>query len=205
MTSESAVAFVCALLLWVAIPGPAIFAIIGRSLASGFRPALTLIAGILLGDCFYIIIAILGMAAIGQAFENVFLLIKLGGAACLVFMGIRLWFAPPTLWNDTPTHTTANGVRHFLTGFAITLGNPRAILFHLGFLPTFFDLPHLSAGEAFLIVGIFTTVLGSTLIVYAYAATRARMLFKRPHTLRMLNRGAGTLLIGTGIAVATRQ
>jgi len=54
MTPESCVGFMLALLIWVAIPGPAILAVIGRSLSSGLKPALLLIIGILLGDLFYI-------------------------------------------------------------------------------------------------------------------------------------------------------
>ena len=60
MNFESAVAFTAALLVWVIIPGPAILAIVGRSVTSGFRSALKLIAGILLGDLFYISIALFG-------------------------------------------------------------------------------------------------------------------------------------------------
>jgi threonine/homoserine/homoserine lactone efflux protein len=205
MTFESAIAFLLALLIWVAIPGPAIFAIIGRSLASGFKPALKLIVGILLGDFFYITVAILGMAAIGKTLGELFFIIKIVGATYLVLMGVRLWVKQPKSWADNPTHTDPKGVRNFLTGFAITLGNPRAILFHLGFLPTFFDLSRTGVVDLFLIVLMFTTVLGSTLIFYAYTAARARMFFRKPHTIRILNRGAGTLLIGAGIAVATRQ
>ncbi len=205
MTLESAIAFILALLIWVVVPGPAIFAIIGRSLASGFKPAFNLIIGILLGDFFYITLAILGMATIGRTLGELFFIIKIVGATYLIFMGFRLWVEQPKSLDYDSADRGSKGYKNFLTGFTITLGNPRAILFHLGFLPTFFDLSTISAIDALLIVAMFTAVLGSTLTIYAYAATRARKFFREPKKMRMLNRGAGTIMIGAGVAVATRQ
>lgn len=72
MTIESILAFSLALIVWVIIPGPAIFAIVGRSLTTGIKPALKLIVGILLGDLFYITIVLYGIAAIGNIFGELF-------------------------------------------------------------------------------------------------------------------------------------
>ena len=92
MTIESAIAFFLALLIWVIIPGPAIFAIVGRSLTTGFKSTLKLIVGILLGDIFYISIVLFGMAAIGKILGDLFFIIRMMGASYLVFLGLRLWF-----------------------------------------------------------------------------------------------------------------
>ena len=90
MTVESAIAFFVALLVWVIIPGPAIFAIVGRSLTTDFRSALKLIAGILLGDMFYISIALFGLAAIGQILGDLFFVIRMLGAFYLMFFAVFL-------------------------------------------------------------------------------------------------------------------
>mgnify|MGYP000206355704 FL=1 len=205
MTIESATAFFLALLIWVLIPGPAIFAIVGRSLTTGLKSALNLIVGILLGDIFYISIVLFGMAAIGKILGDLFFVIRIIGAAYLIFLGLRLWFKDSKFNHPVPTEEKANRYKSLLAGFSITLGNPKAILFHLGFLPTFFDLSVISVIDAFLIIIIFMVVIGGSLTIYAYAASKARLFFSDQRKTRILNRSAGTILIGAGIAVATKK
>ena len=205
MSIDSAIAFLCALLIWVLIPGPAVFAIVGRSLTTGMGSATKLIAGILLGDLFYISIALFGMAAIGKIFGELFFIIRMLGAFYLIFLGLRLWFTDSVSEHSDTAGGNTDRYKSFLTGFSITLGNPKAILFHLGFLPTFFNLSEIRLLDAFFIILIFITVLGTSLSIYAYAASRARLFFKDPQKIRILNRCSGTVLIGAGIAVATKK
>ncbi|MEA3438198.1 MAG: LysE family translocator [Thermodesulfobacteriota bacterium] len=205
MTIESAIAFFLALLVWVIIPGPAIFAIVGRSLTTGLKSALKLIAGILLGDLFYISIVLFGMAAIGNILGDLFFIIRMVGASYLVFLGLRLWFKDSKFKYSVPTGEKPDRYKSLLAGFSITLGNPKAILFHMGFLPTFFNLTVISVLDAFLIILIFMTVLGSSLTIYAYSASKARLFFRDQRKIRILNRSAGAILIGAGIAVATKK
>lgn len=205
MTIESAIAFILALLIWVVIPGPAILAIIGRSLTKGLNSALVLIAGILLGDLFYISIALFGMAAIGKVFGELFFIIRLLGASYLVFLGLKLWFGDSKFKQSTQTTEKSGHFKCFLAGVSITLGNPKAILFHLGFLPTFFDLSVISLFDAFLIILIFMAVLGSSLTIYAYLASKSRLFFSDERKIRILNRCVGTAMISAGIAIATKK
>jgi threonine/homoserine/homoserine lactone efflux protein len=205
MTIESAIAFSLALLVWVIIPGPAILAIVGRSLTTDFKSALKLITGILLGDIFYISIALFGLAAIGKVLGDLFFIIRMMGAAYLVFLGVWLWFKDSKFEYSVPTGENPDCYKSFLAGFSITLGNPKAILFYLGFLPTFFNLAVISVRDAFLIIIIFMTVLGSSLTIYAYAVSKARSFFRDRRKIRFLNRGAGVILVGAGIAVATKR
>lgn len=202
MTSETALTFVAALLVWVLIPGPAILMVVGRSLSSGFRSTVGLICGILLGDLFYISLVFLGLAALGQILGEFFVVVRILGATYLIYLGISLWRKKPSVAARTAPGDT---VKSFVTGFGITLGNPKAILFHLGFLPTFFDLQALSVLDALTIMGMFVTVLGTAFVAYAYAASRAGTLFKDPQAMRIVNRTSGTLLIGAGAAVLLKR
>ena len=133
MTVESAVAFSFVLIVWVLIPGPAVLAVVARSLTSGLKPALMLIAGILLGDTFYIAIVLFGMAAVGTALGDFFYIVKLVGASYLIFLGIKMWLADPDFTSRTRDIGASAGFKNCLVGFSITLGNPKAILFHIGF------------------------------------------------------------------------
>jgi threonine/homoserine/homoserine lactone efflux protein len=205
MTFELALAFVAALFVWVLIPGPAILMIVGRTLSSGFLGTLSLIAGILLGDVFYILIVLFGLAAVGQMLGEFFFVVRILGALYLIYLGISLWFKDPAIPASGDSTGKPDGVRSFLAGFGITLGNPKAMLFHLGFLPVFFDLSATGVIDAVLIIAIFLSVLGGALAAYAFAASKARSAFRDPRNMRLLNRGAGALLVGVGTAVLVKR
>lgn len=204
MTFETALTFVAALLVWVLIPGPAILMVVGRSLSSGFRSTVGMISGILLGDIFYMLLVFAGLAALGQILGEFFFIVRVLAATYLIYLGIRLWRKQHEValaTGPTPKET----IKSFATGFGITLGNPKAILFHLGFLPTFFDLPSLSILDVLTIIGLFVTVLGAAFVTYAYVASRAAGLFESPRAMRILNRTSGTLLIGAGATVLLKR
>ncbi len=204
MSSDTALTFVAALLLWVLIPGPAVLMVVGRSLSSGFKSTTGMIFGILLGDVFYMILVFLGLFSIGQILGDFFFVIRILAAIYLIYLGVHLWCAnPQTTLSSQPAPNDV--IKSFIAGFGITLGNPKAILFHLGFLPTFFDLPSLSILDAVTIIGLFLAVLGTAFVAYAYAASRAAGLFRNPRAMRMLNRASGTLLIGAGATVLLKR
>ena len=205
MSIDSLITFICALLIWVIIPGPAILAIIAESLTVGFRSSLNLIIGILLGDVFYIVLVLIGMTAIGKILGEFFIFIRYAGALYLICLGLNLWFKKTDLISSNPKNKIQFGYKKFLTGFSITLGNPKAVLFHLGFLPTFFDLSSISLIDALTIIFVFVVVLGTSLSIYALAGNKLKFLFNSPHKIRILNRSAGTIFIGTGVALAARK
>ncbi|MCG8401024.1 MAG: LysE family translocator [Firmicutes bacterium] len=205
MTLESCIGFILALLIWVAIPGPAILSVVGRSLSSGLKPAILLITGILLGDLFYMSLVLFGLTELGKVLGDFFVFIKIVGASYLIFIGLKMWTQTPEMLHEQSATGSQKKYGNFIAGFTITLGNPKAILFHLGFLPTFFDLQSLRFIDSLLIIVIFMCVLFSAFLAYALAANRARILFKERRSIIIMNRSAGAILIGSGITVATRN
>ena len=184
-----------------ATPGPGVFATLGRALFQGFGPTLVFIAGIMTGDVLYLLFAFTGLAVIAHQFGDFFLVVRLIGGGYLIYLGVRFWLAPPAAV-EMVSVPSANRGKAFLSGLLLTFGNPKVILFYLGLLPTFVDLMRLSIADMGLLTAMFLGVLGSTLAAYAYAAARARRLFRSKTAMKRLNRGAGTILIGSGGAVA---
>ncbi len=184
-----------------ATPGPGVFATVGRALFQGFGPTLVFIAGIMTGDFLYLLFAFTGLAVIAHQFGDFFLVVRLIGGGYLIYLGVRFWLAPPAAV-EMVSVPSANRGKAFLSGLLLTFGNPKVILFYLGLLPTFVDLTRLSIADMGLLTAMFLGVLGSTLAAYAYAAARARRLLRSKTAMKRLNRGAGTILIGSGGAVA---
>lgn len=196
-------AFTAALAVAVAIPGPGIFAVVSCALGRGFREALALITGMIIGDLLYFAFAVLGMAALARSMGGFFVVIKLAGAAYLIWLGVKLWRQPPVpMAADGNAATPRRGFgRSLLGGLIVTLSNPKTIAFYAGLLPTFVDLEKLSASDALAMGGIVVLTVGLIPAAYAVVASAGRRFLTQPSRLKIVNRTAGAMMIGTGLAV----
>ena len=204
MTLFSVFGLAMALLILAATPGPGVFAVISRSLASGFIPSLGVIAGIITGDIIFLLFAILGLSVIAQTMGNLFVIVKLIGGAYLIFLGIKIWMSSPSPVQETNSKKNVK-YGNYLSGLAITLSNPKVILFYCGFLPNFMDLSNLSKPDICIVATIVSIVVSSVLIVYAYLANRARLFFSSATSVSRLNKTAGSIMIATGAAIAVKS
>lgn len=205
MTIYSAFGFAMAMFILAASPGPGVFATTARAMASGFRPALAVIWGIVLGDTIFLLFAAFGLSMVARALGNLFFIVKICGGAYLVWLGIKIWFQKPELVQNHQNSSTQSYWGNFFSGLIITLSNPKVILFYCGFLPTFLDLSALTIIDLALVVAIITAVLSSVLITYAYLASRARKMFTNERAVKRLNRAAGGVMVAAGVAIAARS
>ena len=205
MTIYSAIGFSVAMLVLAASPGPGVFATIARALASGFRPSLAVICGIILGDVIFLLFAAFGLSMVAQALGNLFFIVKLCGGAYLIWLGVRIWLKKPEPVTANQNLNTDSQWGNFASGLVITLSNPKVILFYCGFLPSFLDLSALTLIDLVIVVTIITIVLGCVLGTYAFLASRARRMFTNQQAVRRLNRAAGGVMVAAGIAIAVRS
>jgi len=193
------------MLILAVSPGPGVFATVARALASGFRPALVVICGIVLGDIIFLLFAAFGLSMVARVLGNMFFIVKICGGAYLIWLGIRIWLKDPQPLTETPNSDTRPPWGNFASGLVITLSNPKVILFYCGFLPTFINLSTLAVYDLAIIVAIITAVLTGVLGSYAYLASRARKMFTRRRSLRRLNRAAGGVMVAAGVTIAVRS
>ncbi len=203
MSLESALALALICFIAMVTPGPGILALLGHALSRGFRRSLGMMSGMILGDMIYVLMVIGGMALIARSFETTFLVVRLLAAGYLIVMGVRAWRAPP-MPVDTSGPRQKSQLRGFVHGLALTLSNPKVIVFYIGILPGFVDLAALDAADAALASSIILGVLIAVLSAYVAAAARIRLLLKSERSQKIINRGSGSVLIGAGIAVAAR-
>jgi len=193
------------MLVLAASPGPGVFATTARAMASGFRPALAVIWGIVLGDIIFLLFAAFGLSMVARVLGNLFFIVKICGGAYLIWLGIKIWLQKPELVHHQQDSATRSNWGNFVSGLIITLSNPKVILFYCGFLPTFLDLTTLTIIDLALVVAIITAVLGVVLGAYAYLASRARKMFTNKRSVRRLNRAAGSVMVAAGVAIAVRS
>ena len=204
MTIESSIAFTIAMIILAVSPGPGVFATVAQALAGGFRSALDVIAGIVAGDLVFLLLAVFGLATLARTLGEFFIVIKIAGGCYLIWLGIKMWLVKPVPPEENYGAKKQTGAQRFLGGLLITLGNPKVILFYVGFLPTFMDLGSLTTRDIVIVASLVAVVLVLTLGAYAYSASRARVFFTKPRAIRNLNRGAGTIMVGAGVTIATR-
>lgn len=187
----------------VASPGPGVFALVARVLARGTQGIPAFIAGFLVGDLIWFAIAATGFALLAQTFATLFIGIRYLGATYLAYLAWRAWTAPVEPLESAPVRGES-GPRLLAGGLALTLGNPKVVLFFLALLPTVIDLEHLTPLGMIEIAATIVVVLATTLTAYALAAARVRRLFVSVRARRAVNRGAGTVMAGAAVAVAMR-
>ncbi len=198
-------AFALALTIAVATPGPGILAVASCAIGRGLRDAVAMICGLILGDLIFFLLAVFGMAALAHSLGDLFLVVKLAGAAYLVWMGIKLWRSHPAVpVAGAPLPARRGFGRNIVAGLTVTVGNPKVIAFYAGLLPTFVDLEKLTTGDGVVLALIMVGVVGSIPAAYALAAARARRFLGSPRRMQVMNRTAGTMMIGAGVAVAAK-
>jgi threonine/homoserine/homoserine lactone efflux protein len=142
---------------------------------------------------------------LAQSAQTLFIVVKYAGAAYLLYLAYKLWTAP------VATNTTApqldggqQPLQLFLGSLALTLANPKTMIFFLALLPTVVRLEELTLLGFAEIVLTISIVLPVTLGAYVVLAARARQMFKSATAVRRINRGTGAAMACAAVAVATR-
>lgn len=203
MSIDSLFALFCAMLILAIVPGPAVFAIIARSFSSGKLQAFYMTAGIVLGDYIFIILALFGLSALAEIMGTAFFIIKYLSAAYLIWLGIKL-LRTKTESIDIEASKNLSLISNFLTGLFITLGNPKAILFYVGFFPAFINVSEVTLYDTSLIMLAATVAFGSVNMFYSLLAVKAKNTFKSPKAATIINKTAGTIMVSTGVLVAVK-
>ncbi|MFT5295666.1 MAG: threonine/homoserine/homoserine lactone efflux protein [Colwellia sp.] len=193
----------CAMLILAIVPGPAVFAIIARSFSSGKLQAFYMTVGIVLGDYIFIVLALFGLSALAEIMGTAFFIIKYLSAGYLIWLGVKLLRTSTDSVNIEASKNSSL-ISNFLTGLFITLGNPKAILFYIGFFPAFINVSEVTFYDTGLIMLAATLAFGSVNMCYAFLAEKAKNTFKSPNASSVINKTAGTIMVSTGILVAVK-
>lgn len=203
MDSLALMSFAAAFFVFAASPGPDNMTIIVRTLTQGPAAGLAYGAGTVTGILVFLTLAAVGLSFVATEFSGAMTVLRLAGAAWLIWIGVRLWTAPPVLPEARQPASRHGLMGSFATGVALNLGNPKMPLFYLALLPQVVgpDLPAADFGAlAAVILAVEVVVVGGHVLL----AMRARGLLRSPRVVRRANRIAGGTMIGAGVIVAAR-
>ena len=193
-------AFVVAVIVFLAIPGPGNLALVTSTGKGGLAGGLAATLGVIAGDQVLIWLAVAGMAALLSTSPVLFASVQWLGAAYLAWLGWKMITARP---GDAPVLQIRAG-QYFRQALMITLLNPKAIVFYMAFFPLFVDPARhqgmVTFGTMALTIAFLTFLYCVTVILIThFAAERMRA---SPRMTVWLNRAAGTLLVGFGVKLA---
>ena len=188
-------------LLWV-VPGPVWVALVARTMAGGFAAAWPLAVGVALGDLLWPLAAIFGLSWVVSVYGGFLHLLHYVAAITFITMGVLLVRKTASPLAADSRLTRPGKLAGFLTGVAVVIGNPKAILFYMGVLPGFFDLSRLKAPDiaAIITISMVVPVMGN--LGLALFLDRARRLLSSTENLRRMNLFSGILLVLVGGVIA---
>ncbi|MEO3997344.1 LysE family translocator [Mesorhizobium sp. CAU 1732] len=205
MTLAGFVTYAGALAIAAAIPGPGIVALIARALGSGFRSALFMAMGLVMGDLVYLTAVVLGLAILAQTFGTAFIIIKWAGVAYLAYLAWTFWHTGIKTETVGAERSRDGALASILSGLIVTLGNPKVMVFYLAITPTIIDIASITPTDYGVLIAITAMVLLVVLVPYLALAAKARWFLATPRALKTLNRTAAGFMAGAAAAIAFRQ
>lgn len=203
ISAEHYLAFVITAVIIIVIPGPSVLFTIGRSLALGRRAGVLSVIGNALGILPAIVAVAFGLGAVVAASVVAFTIIKLVGAAYLVYLGVQAIRHRHDHVPGAVTGPTSSG-RLLWQGFVVGITNPKTLAFFVAVLPQFVDPVAGPVWAQLLLLGLtFAALALACDSVWAMAAGTARGWFARsPRRISTLSGTGGVMMIGLGGTLA---
>ncbi|CAM3521222.1 LysE family translocator [Halomonas sp. FME1] len=193
--------FVAMALASIASPGPAFLVAVRNGMAGGKKRVALSSLGNIIGLLILASAAVLGLGVIFNASETLFNLLKFGGAAYLIYLGIRQWLSQRSL--AVPS-TAAKPIPHwriFSEGLLVAMSNPKAILFFTALFPQFLDTQRALLPQFSMMVGTFMVLSFATLMAYGGLAKNLTRWLSNTRRVKWVNRIMGSAFIGLGVAI----
>lgn len=211
MAFHTWLAFVAASAVLLFIPGPTVLLVIGYALSRGARVAALTAIGVALGDATAMGASLAGLGLVLSASAGLFTVLKLAGAAYLVWLGVRMWraapsYGPPDAGGAEPAAPPpASRLRMIGHAYLVTATNPKSIAFFLAFVPQFVNHDAPAGPQMAVLLTTFVVMAFINVLMYAGLAGSVRRTIARPGIIRAIHRTGGALLIGAGVWTALKK
>lgn len=194
--------FAAASLALAVVPGPAVLYIVAQSVPGGRRAGVVSALGISTGGLVHVAAAVIGLSAVLAASAEAFTVVKLLGAAYLVWLGVRTLLSRDEQIGGRRVESTL--ARTYRRGILVNVLNPKTALFFLAFLPQFVDPDGSTRGQLAVLGVLFLLIALASDLVWALVAGTAGTVLRRSRTfLRAQRYVSGTIFVGLGALAAT--
>lgn len=205
MILESWIAFTVATTVLLLVPGPTITIVVSYALARGRSSGWATVTGATLGDFTAMTLSLAGAGAILAASATLFMVLKLLGAAYLIWLGIQLWRRDPSIEQTTAAKEESSPRKMFWNCYVVTALNPKSIVFFIAFVPQFVNSAEPVLTQFVILEATFLMLAATTLTIWAILAGQIRARLREPGTVRAVNRIGGSFLIAAGLVTAAAR
>ncbi|AJO78267.1 LysE family translocator [Pseudomonas sp. MRSN 12121] len=182
-------------------PGPSMLLALNNGASHGMRIAGCGMAGAALSDVLLIGAVGLGLGALLQASEQLFSIVKWGGAAYLLYLAWVLWKAPTTALAAQSSGAASSGRGAFVRSLLVGMSNPKGLLFFSAFLPQFVR-PDQPVAQQYLILALVSAAIDCVMMaVYAFGGRHAMRTFSA-RTMQWINRSCAGMLAALAVGLS---
>jgi homoserine/homoserine lactone efflux protein len=192
--------YIATCLLFSIVPGPSVTVVVANSLARGTKAGFLTLIGTELSMLSMVIIVAFGMEAVMAVVAEAFTVIKLVGAAYLIWIGWKMFTASGKL-DIAAGDERLPMLRYLWQGALINWSNPKTLLFLGAFLPQFVDLSRPAFGQIIVLGLIVMAIATATDSIYAVLAGQARQVLTATR-VRLMSRVSGAILMVGGVWLA---
>lgn len=199
------ITYATALGVAAAIPGPGMTALMARSISAGAAAGFAMLTGLILGDLTYLSFAVFGMAILAKSFSMLFVAVKWAAIAYLCYLAWSFWHASHQPLSTHQKLSRKDVLTAILSGYTMTLGNPKTIAFYLALLPLAIDLESISVQSwAFVLVPLTALVLLVVGAVFIFGALSVRRALSSDRAQKILHRGAAATMLSAAATMAVK-
>lgn len=208
-STDMLIAFFITTAVFAFIPGPAMLYVAARTLAADRRAGLMATLGIHIGCYVHVVAAAAGLSILFHVVPTLYVVVKLAGAAYLIYLGVRMFRATRTMavaGAAMPAVKPAG--RAFVESALVEVLNPKTAIFFLAFLPQFIDAAaSFPVWLQFVILGTVVNIMFTIADIACVmaASTITRRLARVSSLQRILQRAGGAVLVGLGLHVAFQR
>lgn len=199
--------FAGALVLNAGTPGPSIAALVSRVISDGWRDVVPFTLALWLGEVLWLTVALAGLTTVAARFHLAFVALKWAGVAYLCWLAIKMWRARPDTVRDSEVGhipLRRSGISMFAAGIALTLGNPKIMVFYVAFLPSLVDMSEPALTTWLVLALVTAAVLAVVDGTWMVLASRLREMLRSPRAVRTANRISAVTMGGAAGAIASR-
>jgi len=200
MSLQEILALLLIILVFVVSPGPGTLAVFGKSMQQGFIAAFFLSFGLILGDITYLVAVILSLDFFSNTIASYMDQVKIVGGMYLIYLGIQSWRSGS--FKIKKNISKKGNFAEFVTGYLISMANPKVMVFYIAILPNFINLKNLSLLIASEIIIITFLGLMAGISVINLGASKIKNKLQGSDSNAYINRIVGSIMMVAGIWLA---
>ena len=200
MSLQDILALLLIILVFVVSPGPGTLAVFGKSMQQGFIAAFFLSFGLILGDITYLVAVILSLDFFSNTIASFMDQVKIVGGMYLIYLGIQSWRSGS--FKIKKDISKKGNFAEFVTGYLISMANPKVMVFYIAILPNFINLKNLSILIASEIIVITFLGLMAGISVINLGASKIKNKLESSDSNAYINRIVGSIMMVAGIWLA---